>query len=110
MMNNPHDRREVIKRAVENAGGKLHALYFSLGEFDVLTIQEWPDAESAAAFAVAVGSSDAVTRTMTTQLFTSEQGMNVMGAATRLNTILQNSHCGREATRHTSRSPIFLLM
>ena len=84
MMNNPHDRREVIKRAVETAGGKLHALYFSLGEFDVLTIQEWPDAESAAAFAVAVGSSDAVTRTMTTQLFTSEQGMNVMGAAQKI--------------------------
>jgi uncharacterized protein with GYD domain len=81
LMGSNQDRETVLRQAVEDSGGKLHHLYYSLGEFDVVTIQEWPDAQGVASFAVAVGSTDAVTRTMTTPLFTSSEGAKLMNAA-----------------------------
>ncbi len=53
-------REAVVKQMTADAGGKLHAMYFAFGEFDVLGIVEFPDAASAAAMSLAVNASGAV--------------------------------------------------
>jgi uncharacterized protein with GYD domain len=65
-------RREAVSKAVESVGGQLETFHFALGEHDVFVIAELPDNESAAALAIAVNSSGAVT-TRTVVLLTPEQ-------------------------------------
>jgi len=47
-------RRAAVQRLIEQAGGKLEAFYFALGESDVYVIAELPDTTTAAAISVAV--------------------------------------------------------
>lgn len=47
------DRIAVNVKAAEAAGGKVLSLYVTMGEYDLVAISEWPNDESAAAFAVA---------------------------------------------------------
>ncbi|HUK60673.1 MAG TPA: GYD domain-containing protein [Stellaceae bacterium] len=65
-------RREAIAKAMEAVGGKLDALYFSLGEDDVLVIVDCPDIVSIGAVAIAVSATGLV-RTRTTALMTVEE-------------------------------------
>ncbi|MEP6688907.1 MAG: GYD domain-containing protein [Gemmatimonadales bacterium] len=53
-------RRATVKEMVEKAGGKVHAFYFALGDSDVYTIVEFPDAATAVAVSLAVNGSGAV--------------------------------------------------
>ncbi|MGH8979130.1 MAG: GYD domain-containing protein [Acidimicrobiia bacterium] len=50
-------RREVVSKALQSVGGSLESFYFAFGASDVFAIAELPDNETAAAFALAVGSS-----------------------------------------------------
>jgi uncharacterized protein with GYD domain len=72
-------RREAVTKAVESVGGRLESFHFSFGEHDVFAIADFPDNESAAAMALAVNSTGAVT-TRTVVLLTPEE---VDGAAKR---------------------------
>ncbi len=65
-------RRDAIARALESVGGRLDALYFSLGEYDDVLIIDAPDIESIAAFCVQVNASGML-RTRTTALLTVEE-------------------------------------
>lgn len=65
-------RREAVARAAESVGGKLESFHFGFGDHDVFVIAEFPDNESAAAMALAVNSSGAVT-TRTIVLLTPEE-------------------------------------
>ena len=65
-------REAAVKKAVESVGGQLESFYFGFGDRDVFVIAEFPDNESAAAMAVAVNSSGAVT-TRTVVLLTPEE-------------------------------------
>ena len=47
----PHDRFETIQKFVASAGGKLHQMFFSFGEFDVVLVAELPSNQAAAAMA-----------------------------------------------------------
>ena len=58
-------------KAVESVGGRLEAFFFAFGDRDVYVIADFPDNESAAAMALAVNSSGAVT-THTVVLLTPE--------------------------------------
>jgi uncharacterized protein with GYD domain len=53
-------RREAIKRAIEDIGGKLEAFYFAFGENDVYNIVDAPDNISITAHILAVNASGAV--------------------------------------------------
>ena len=53
-------RRAAVQQMVERAGGKLHAFYFAIGEADVYSIAEFPDAATAVAVSLAVNGSGAV--------------------------------------------------
>jgi len=65
-------RTAVVKKAVASVGGKLEALYWALGEDDVVSIVDLPDAESAAALSMTFCASG-VARTKTTRLLTADE-------------------------------------
>ena len=65
-------RREAVRTAIESAGGRLESFHFGFGDHDVFVIADFPDNESAAAMALAVNSSGAVS-TRTVVLLTPEQ-------------------------------------
>ena len=65
-------RKAAVDQAVKKLGGKLDAIYFCLGENDVILIAEMPDHVSAAALGSAASASGMV-RTKTTVLLTVEE-------------------------------------
>ena len=65
-------RTAAIKAALQSLGGKLEAVYWSLGEYDAVVIADLPDGASAAALALAASASGMV-RTKTTQLLTGQE-------------------------------------
>ena len=65
-------RVAVVKKAIEALGGKLEAMYFCLGENDLIVLVEAPDNASVAALNIAVSASG-VARTKTTALMTAEE-------------------------------------
>lgn len=56
---NPTDRREAVRGLIEPAGGRVEAYYWMFGPYDGLVIFETPDAQAAAAIALAVTASGA---------------------------------------------------
>ena len=65
-------RRDAISALAESVGGSMESLYFAFGDADVYVIVDVPDNEAAAAVALTVNSSGAVT-TKTTVLLTPEE-------------------------------------
>ena len=65
---NPQDRSDVIRKAIESLGGKMHNLYVSFGDYDIVSIFDMPDNVSAAAFAVAIKAGGACKVVKTTPL------------------------------------------
>ena len=64
-------RRKAAQGLVESAGGKLEAFYFAFGDRDAIVIVDQPDSVSAAAAAVTLATSGAVS-SKTTVLLTPE--------------------------------------
>ncbi len=81
MVNNPQDRAAAIKPMIERMGGKLQDLWFCFGEYDIVAIAEMPDNVSAAAMAMAIGSSGAMSAYRTTPLMTSADAKKAMKKA-----------------------------
>jgi uncharacterized protein with GYD domain len=65
-------RREAVVKAVQSIEGKVEAFYFAMGERDVVSIVEMPDAVSVAAFSLAASASGLV-RVKTTPLLGVEE-------------------------------------
>jgi uncharacterized protein with GYD domain len=53
-------RREVVRTMLEQAGGKLHSIYYALGDDDVYVIAEVPDQLAVLAMSLVVNASGAV--------------------------------------------------
>ncbi len=81
LIKNPQNRREVVAKAIESAGGKQEAFYFALGEDDAYVIVDMPDNVSAAALGMTVSASGALKSYSTTALMTAEEGMEAMKKA-----------------------------
>ena len=81
MVEHPQNREEMARKAAESLGGRIHAFYFSFGEFDAVIIAEMPDNVSAAAIAMGVGSAGAFSKFQTTVLMTAADGMEAMKKA-----------------------------
>jgi uncharacterized protein with GYD domain len=56
-------RRATVTKLIEQAGGKVHAFFFALGEHDVYIIAEYPDRAAALALSIAVNASGATSAT-----------------------------------------------
>ena len=65
-------RRAAVAKALEAVGGKVDAMYYALGDDDVLLIVDVPDTVTAAAVSIRVSASGLV-RTKTTSLLTVEE-------------------------------------
>jgi uncharacterized protein with GYD domain len=65
-------RRAVVKKAVEDLGGKLEAFYFAFGETDAVVICDVPDVITGLAITMAVDASGEV-HVKTTPLITPEE-------------------------------------
>jgi uncharacterized protein with GYD domain len=77
-------QQSVLERATPSAtklGGNILGLYYSLGDYDLVGIVEFPTAEAAAAWSTLISSGGAVTRFVTTQLLTVDEGLSALALA-----------------------------
>jgi uncharacterized protein with GYD domain len=81
LLKQPGNRSEVVRKAVEELGGKLEGAWFSFGEFDVVLIAQMPDNVTVAAFALAVAAAGTVHGGKTTPLMTLDEGLAAMKKA-----------------------------
>jgi uncharacterized protein with GYD domain len=65
-------RKQAVTKLVEGLEGKLEAMYFSLGQHDVILIVDVPDVVSGAALSFAASATGLV-RTKSTALLTVEE-------------------------------------
>ncbi len=78
------NREEVTRALVEQLGGRLVQFFFAQGEYDLVVILEFPDAETANVFALAAAKTGHLRVTKTTPLFTTEETMRAMRRAGEL--------------------------
>ena len=81
MIKNPQDRAALVRPMIEKAGGKLHGLWFTFGETDIVAIAEMPNNISAAAISMAIGASGAMSSYRSTPLMTSGEAVEAMQKA-----------------------------
>jgi uncharacterized protein with GYD domain len=84
MTDRPHDRTEIVRKSVESCGGKLHQMFFALGEFDVVLIAELPGNHAAAALGLATSSTGALSKYQTTALLTAQEAVQAMTMAKKI--------------------------
>jgi uncharacterized protein with GYD domain len=80
-LENPQNRLEQVRPAVEAIGGRIVGLYYAFGEYDVVAIIEAPDNVSMSALALAVAGGGAMKAGKTTVLMTPEEGLEAMRRA-----------------------------
>jgi uncharacterized protein with GYD domain len=78
---NPQDRKATTTTAVESVGGKLTGFWYAFGDYDGYALAEFPDDTAAAAFAVAVSSSGALSKFVTVPLMEASEGMDAFTKA-----------------------------
>ena len=85
LIDKPQDRSSAAREMAESLGGKLVGFWYAFGEFDGVFLMEAPDNASAAAVAMAVGASGALSDIETTVLLDMDEAQDAMrkaGAAT----------------------------
>ena len=65
-------RKGTVAQLIKGMGGTLESFYYAFGEHDVIGIAEFPDNETAAAFALAINASGTV-KARTTVLMSPEE-------------------------------------
>lgn len=73
-------RVDAVSTMLEAMGGRLESFYFAFGDTDVFAVAEVPDDEAAAAVALTINSTGAVS-VRTTKLLTPEQIDDALGRA-----------------------------
>ena len=71
-------RLDAAKKAAEKAGGKFHAWFLTMGEYDAVFISEFPNDEACAQFMLSVGALGNVT-TQTLKAFTEAEYRKIIG-------------------------------
>jgi uncharacterized protein with GYD domain len=65
---NTVDRAQQARAATEKAGGRMTAIYWTQGRYDLVAITEWPDEEAGLAFSLQLAKAGNV-RTETLRAF-----------------------------------------
>ncbi len=81
IVNNPQDRVEAIRPAIEKLGGKIVTAWFAFGDYDVVVITEMPNAINAAAIAIAFAAGGACKAVQTTPLLSTSEAIEAMKKA-----------------------------
>jgi uncharacterized protein with GYD domain len=71
-------RADAVKEAAKKFGANMTQIYWTVGLYDVVTIIEAPDEESAAAFALAIGAAGNI-RTQTLRAFSKDEMNGILG-------------------------------
>ena len=71
-------RLDAAKKAAEKVGGKVHAWYLTMGQYDAVLITEFPNDEAGAKFALSIGALGNVT-TETLKAFTETEYRKIVG-------------------------------
>jgi uncharacterized protein with GYD domain len=72
-------RLDAARKAAEKVGGKVHAYYLTMGQYDMVIIAEFPNDEAVAKFSLSAGALGNVT-TETLKAFTEGEYRNIIGA------------------------------
>jgi uncharacterized protein with GYD domain len=83
LVDNPQDRIESVRPAIEKLGGRIVNGYLAFGDYDAVVIAEMPDNVSAAAFAMAIADGGACKASKTTPLMTTSEGIEAMKKAAK---------------------------
>jgi uncharacterized protein with GYD domain len=81
IVNNPQDRIEAVRPAIEKLGGKIDSAWFAFGDYDVVVITEMPNNVSAAAIAIAFAAGGACKGVQTTPLMSTAEALDAMKKA-----------------------------
>ena len=81
LLSQPQDRSAAANELAESLGGKLLGFWYAFGEYDGVFLMEAPDNASAAAVAMAVGASGAISDIETTVLFDMDEAQDAMRKA-----------------------------
>ena len=71
-------RAEDSAKLIESLGGRLREIFVTVGEYDIVTITEFPDDETATAALLQVGSLGNV-RTNTMRAFSADEMTTIIG-------------------------------
>jgi uncharacterized protein with GYD domain len=81
LVNNPQDRVEAVRPAIERLGGKIKDAYFAFGEYDIVVITEMPDNVNAAGLAIAFAAGGACKAVQTTPLLSTSEAVEALKKA-----------------------------
>ena len=81
LIRSPENREEIVARILEGSGCSLHGLWYAFGETDGFALMEAPDNKTAAALALAIGSSGAFSKFETIPLMTMPEALEALEAA-----------------------------
>jgi uncharacterized protein with GYD domain len=81
LVENPQNRIEAVRPAIEKLGGKIESAWFSFGDYDVVVITDLPDNVSAAAIAIAFAAGGACRTVHTTPLISAEEAVQALKKA-----------------------------
>jgi uncharacterized protein with GYD domain len=74
------DRAQAAGGVAESLGGSLRDTYWTLGEYDVVAVAEFPDDETATAFLLKLGSQGAI-RSTTLRAFNRDEMAGIISKA-----------------------------
>ncbi|MCB0085614.1 MAG: GYD domain-containing protein [Caldilineaceae bacterium] len=77
----PQDVRERVAAAGEKLGGRVVHIWYSMGEYDLVAILEYPDTVTIAAASMMILAGGALKAGKTTPLLTIEDGMEALRKA-----------------------------
>jgi uncharacterized protein with GYD domain len=81
LVKSPENREEVVARMLEDAGAKLHNLWYSFGANDAFALIEAPDNITAGGLAIAITSSGAFRKFETHVLMTQDELLDALDKA-----------------------------
>jgi uncharacterized protein with GYD domain len=81
LVKSPENREETVRRILEDAGSKLHNLWYTFGESDGFALIEAPDNTTAAGLSIAITSSGAFRKFETHVLMTQAELLEALEKA-----------------------------
>jgi uncharacterized protein with GYD domain len=81
LVKSPENREETVGRILQDAGCKLHNLWYAFGENDGFALIEAPDNTTAGGLAIAITSSGAFRRFETHVLMTQDEMLEALDKA-----------------------------
>lgn len=84
LVKKPEDRTPAVEALVKQAGGRLTALYYHMGDYDGTVIAELPDDAAANAVVMAAVASHTLRATSTIRLYTTKEVQDALGKAGKI--------------------------